>query len=173
MKSQLYSRILTASIIGLLSTPALSQPSSAQTVTYFCGKSRDGVPTTFAHNATGKRIEVVRWQREWGGGITREERCQKVSARFKSASERGLLNYITSGRMSGEKVVCVAKEYGAPCSEILFTLKPEDNANEVVKALMGVGYRARGPVIQSDDGSPQIYIDINLLLNDKSREREE
>jgi hypothetical protein len=113
---------------------------------------------------------VIQWKREWGGGITPKQRCEIVSARFQEASDQGLLNYITSGRKNGEKVICVTKEYGAPCSMVLFTLKPEDNASQVLKDLMGVGYRARGPVIQSDDGSPQIYIDINLLLNDKSRQ---
>lgn len=169
MKFQLYSRILTASILGLLSIPTLNQSSSAQTATYFCAQGRGGAPTTFARNATGKRIEVIRWQREWGGGITREERCQTVSARFQSASEEGLLNYITSGIMSGQKVVCVARDYGAPCSAMLFTLRPNDNPNEVVRGLNLIGYRARGPVLQSEDGTPRIYIDMNLLLNDQKR----
>jgi len=164
MKFQSFTKILAVSALALSSIPTWSQPSLAQTITYFCGQGQGGIPTTFARNATGKRIEVIRWQKEWGGTITREERCQQVSARFQSASEEGLLNYITSGIMSGQKVVCVAKDYGAPCSVMLFTLRPNDNPNEVVGALKKTHYLAGGAVLESGGETPRIYIDMNQLL---------
>ncbi len=172
MKPQLLALGLTGLALALGTLPVLTQPSKAQSTTYFCDKGKGGVPTTFARNATGKKIEVIRWEKEWGGGITREERCRTVSGRFQSASEKGILSYLTHGVMGGEKVVCASSQYGAPCSDLLFTLRAEDNPNEVIDALFGVGYRARGPVLQSEDGKPKIYIDMELLLQEAPAQEE-
>ncbi|MBW4495275.1 MAG: COP23 domain-containing protein [Oscillatoria princeps RMCB-10] len=165
MKTQLFGPLLAGLALALGALAAISQPVRAQTTTYFCDKSKGGVPATFARNATGKKIEVIRWEKEWGG-ITREDRCQIVSARFQSASEQGILGFLTSGVKNGENVLCAAKEYGAPCSQLLFTLRKEDKPRQVIDDLFGVGYRAKGPLIQSLDGEPQIYIDMELLLQE-------
>ncbi|VXD23694.1 Genome sequencing data, contig C327 (modular protein) [Planktothrix serta PCC 8927] len=171
MKTQLFVRLLTVCALTLGSIPFLNNPAEAQNITYSCGKSRDGVPTTYAVNSTGRRIAVIRWQRDWGS-ISGEARCKEVSSRFQNASNNGTLSFLTHGVMSGQKVICTAKEYGGPCSSLLFTLRPEDNPRQVINDLFGVGYRARGPVVQSDDGEPQIYIDMELLLQNAANATE-
>ncbi|WP_017715919.1 COP23 domain-containing protein [Kamptonema formosum] len=166
MKSQLFAPAVAGLTLALGTLPVLTPPSQAQTATYFCGEGKNGVPTTFARNATGRKIEVIRWAKEWGGGISREDRCKIVSERFQSASAKGILSYLTHGVMGGQKVVCAASEYGAPCSDLLFTLRPEDDPAAVINALFGVGYRAKGPLSQGN-GESQIYIDMNLLLQER------
>jgi Circadian oscillating protein COP23 len=155
-----------ASWIGCLGL--LGEPVRAQTTTYFCAKGKEGIPTTYARGVTGKRIPIVRWQREWGG-ISREDRCQQVAANFQKASEEGALNYIKAGTLNGEKVVCSASEYGS-CTNYLFTIKPGDNPNEVIKSLFGVNFQASGPLVQSGDGSTPISIDFNQLLRRQEAE---
>ncbi len=171
MKPQLFAQLLSASAIALGAIATISQPSSAQTRTYFCDTS-NGVPTTVARNVTGKKIPVIRWVSSFGAEYTPERRCQDVSTRFESAHEKGLLNYLTTGIMSRQKVVCASSQYGGPCSDLLFTLKPGQNASEVIQNLVDIGYRARGPIVQSQDGSPQIYIDMNKLLRETPGQKE-
>ncbi|MDB9431182.1 COP23 domain-containing protein [Microcystis aeruginosa CS-555/01A07] len=121
-------------------------------------------PTTYALTATGKKIAVIRWVKNWGGKYTPEVRCQEVSAKFQSASEQGLLKYLTYGIKSGQKVICVAGEYGGPCLQVLFTLRSNDDPDRVLQDMMSVGFRAQGPVVQSEDGSPQYYYDFEQFL---------
>jgi hypothetical protein len=177
MKPHLFVQMVTASAIALGAISAISQPqpSSAQTTTdtYFCGISNGGVPTTFARSVTGKRLPLIRWFSTMGSEYTPNRRCQEVSGRFQEAYEKGLLNYMTTGIMRGQQVVCASSRYGGSCSHLLFTLKPSQNASDAIQALVDIGAQARGPMIQSEDASPEIYIDMNLLRRDETRAEEE
>jgi hypothetical protein len=173
MKPQLFIQMLTASAIALGAITAVSQPSPAETNTYFCGTSNGGVPTTFAKSVTGKRIPLIRWFSTMGTEYTPKRRCQEVSARFQEAYEKGLLNYMTTGIMRNQQVVCAASRYGGSCSHLLFTLRPEQDAGEALQALFDIGTQARGPIAESEDASPEIYIDMNLLRRDETRAEEE
>lgn len=172
MKSQVFAQILTASVIALGTIATISQPSYAQRSTFFCDKSREGIPTTFARTATGKRIAVISWRKDWGGNYPPEKRCRDVSARFQSADQDQVLNYMTVASMRGQQVVCAIRKYGNTCDQLLFTLKQGENPREVIRALTDINYRARGPLVQSEDGSPQIYVDMNLLLSDETQVEE-
>jgi hypothetical protein len=164
MKLKLFATLLAAGTLALGALAIGSQPSSAQTTTYSCDTSRDGVPTTYALTATGRKVAVIRWVKNWGGKYTPEVRCREVSEKFQSASEQGLLKYLTYGIKSGQKVICVAGEYGGPCQQILFTLRSNENPDLVLQDMMSVGFRAQGPVVQSEDGSPQYYYDFEKFI---------
>ncbi|MBD2777729.1 COP23 domain-containing protein [Iningainema tapete] len=178
MQHRLFSSILAASAIALSSITTISQPSNAQTNTYFCGNSKDGVPTTFARTAAGDKIAVIRWERKRKiGGYTPQERCQEVSRRFQSASEDGVLNYLTTDIKNSQKVLCAAKRYGESCSHLLLTLvqddasKADDDASKAIENLRLLGFGAAGPLIQSSDGSPRTFIDMYKLLREAPREK--
>jgi hypothetical protein len=166
MKAKLFTNMLAANAIALGSVAIMSHSSYAQTTTYFCGTNKDGVPTTYARNAAGKKIPVFSWQRNWNDKYSPQARCELVSARFQSASVEGVLNYLTTGNMNGQKVLCAASRYGGVCNHLLLTLRADDDASQVIENLRQMGYTASGPIIQSDDGSPQIYIDMNQLLRE-------
>ncbi|ARV63232.1 hypothetical protein BZZ01_25725 [Nostocales cyanobacterium HT-58-2] len=168
MKAKLFANIVAASALALGSVATMSHSSYAQTTTYFCGTNRDGVPTTYARNATGRKIPVISWQRNWNSKFSPKGRCEVVSARFQSASVDGVLNYLTTGTMNGQKVLCAASRYGGTCSHLLLTLRADDDASQVIENLRQMGYTASGPIIQSEDGSPQVYIDMNQLLREES-----
>ena len=171
MKPQLFLQVLTSSTIALSSFATISPPSLAQAQTYFCERSDNGVWTTYAKNYNNKKIPVIRWVKNLGN-YTPKVRCQEVSSRFQNAYEKGILNYMTSGISSGQAVICAASQYGGPCSQLLFTLKSDRNASSVLQNLVDIGYRARGPILQSEDASSQIYIDMSILLNEKAAQVE-
>lgn len=141
----------------------------------------DGVPTTFTLNSTGKRIRLIRWTKKWGSKLSPEARCREVSARFQKLEAKGELNYLTSGIMRVQPVVCAVKDYGTPCSQLLFTLRPADNANQVIEHLNGSSSpghfslsfsnesRAVEPLrpiqIQRADGSTQNYYSMEEILS--------
>ncbi|MBD2412935.1 hypothetical protein FACHB389_06075 [Nostoc calcicola FACHB-389] len=167
MKPQLFLQVLTAGTIVLGSIASINPPSLAQAPTYFCQKSNDGVWTTYAKNYNNKKIPIIRWVKSLGE-YTPKVRCQEVSSRFQKAYEKGVLNYLTSGISNSQAVICAASQYGGPCSQLLFTLKSYKDASSVLQNLVEIGYRARGPILQSEDASSQVYIDMSMLLTEKA-----
>jgi Circadian oscillating protein COP23 len=170
MKVPLFLSILATTAISLGATATFSQPGLAQTEsnTYFCGRSSDGVWTTFAKNYNNKKIPIIRWVRTLGE-YTPQVRCREVSARFQSAYSKKILNFLTTGISFGQAVICATSEHGGPCNQILFTLKSPKQASSVVQSLIDLGYRARGPILQSG-GASQEYVDMNMLLNQEPTE---
>ncbi|MBC1240689.1 MULTISPECIES: COP23 domain-containing protein [Nostoc] len=169
MKPQLFLQLLTVGTIALGSIASTSPPSFAQGKTYFCEQSNDGVWTTYAKNYNNKKIPIIRWVKTLGS-YTPKIRCQEVSARFQGAYEKGILNYLTTGISGSQAVICAASQYGGPCSQLLFTLKSHQDASSVLQNLVEIGYRARGPISQSQDASSQVYIDMSMLLSEKAPE---
>ncbi|KAB8333920.1 hypothetical protein SD80_010435 [Scytonema tolypothrichoides VB-61278] len=172
MKAKLFTNILATSAIALGSFTTIIHPTYAQVNTYFCGVNKDGVPTTYARNPLGRKIPVISWQRTWSSKISARARCEAVSARFQSASVDGVLNYLTTGIMNGQKVLCAASRYGGTCSHLLLTLRVDDDASLVIENLRQMGYTASGPIVQSEDESHQIYIDMNQLLREERTDAE-
>ena len=175
MQLRLFASILAASGIALSGITTISQRSNAQTNTYFCDKSKDGVPTTFARTAAGDKIQIIRWERKRiVGNLTPQERCQKVSSKFQKASEAGVLNYLTTGVKNHQKVLCAAQRYGeTSCYFDLYTIveKDDNTVNKVIENLQELGFGVGGPVIQSSDGSSPIFIDMYRLLREGPREK--
>ena len=160
-----------ASVVALGGIATFSQSSLAQkgNTVYFCGKSSNNIPTTYARTKTGKRISMISWQKPWSDEHTPEKRCQSVSQRFQKAEEEGVLNYLTSGVVNNHNVICATRQYGGPCQRVLFTLRDDDKPNEVLGALFGNAYKASGTLIQSEDGSPRYYLNVNYMIDQKSK----
>lgn len=168
MQFRLFVSVLAASAVVVGSIATTSLPSNAQTTTYSCGKSRSGVPTTYALTATGRRIPVIRWVRKIGN-YTPQARCEEVSSRFQNAASAGVLNYITTDIKNGQKVLCAANRYGDPCSYLLLTLRPDDDAGKAIEDLSQVGSVVGAPTNHSD-GSPKVFIDTSKLLREGQAE---
>jgi len=141
-----------------------SQPSYAQSVQFQCVMDVErGLPTTIARRGD-RYIPVVRWYSQYfaASGYDPMTRCQQVSGRFQSARDSGRLNYITAGIVNGLPVVC-ATTAGGRCdsSNVLFTLKPGQNAADRLQRLFDVRDLGAGPLYESG-GRP--YIDVSKLL---------
>jgi len=138
-----------------------SSPSPAEKVTFAC-EIENKIPTTVARTRQ-QSISIVRWVSDFGSqaNYTPQKRCEEVSNRFQIYYDRGELNYITVGRQNNQNIIC-ASRHSNSCSQLLLTLKPEDNPQRVIKQLFDVGRYATGPLEQSSGNS--IAIDIRKLL---------
>ncbi|QSJ17593.1 COP23 domain-containing protein [Nostoc sp. UHCC 0702] len=129
---------------------------------FFCGTS-DGEPATMVRiPEKNEETALIRWVRELNSsvGITRQERCEMVSARFQEFYNQGTLAYMRGGIMNRQKVVCVSETKPGPCVGLLWTLRNRDEPNEVIKQLGIVSAYKRAPLNQSDI----LYVDMNELL---------
>ncbi len=151
-------KLLKSGVSTLLAAGTLSlgmnlgTPSQAEGLEmFFCSTAADGVPTTYVSTPRGNQLPLIRWEKEWGGGITKEDRCQIVSTKFQKAYTNGNLQYITDGFINGYKVICAASEYGGACSnDILFTLRREDDPKETIQQLFQAGSFAGKPLTQTN-----------------------
>jgi len=125
---------------------------------FFCGQSSQGSPTTFVNTPTGN-VPLIRWVSHTfnHAGYNPTVRCQEVSQRFNRFYNQGILNFVTTGIVNNQPVVCVASEMGGPCQGVLFTLKPGQNAPRTIQQLFDVRVGASGPLFES--GSRE-YIDM-------------
>ena len=152
---------------GAIGTYASAEKTTLQTRAFVCGRS-NGAPATIAQTDLGQ-IPVIRWtsDRFRDAGYTPERRCLEVSARFQQYFYNRQLNYLTTGIMSNQQVVCVADREGGDCTGLLFTLKRGSDPSQVLKSLLAVRVRASGPLNES---TSRVYIDMSEYLKQASVE---
>jgi hypothetical protein len=129
---------------------------------FYCGSSQ-GVPATLAKTERGK-ITVIRWSSDYfsSSGWTPEARCNEVSKRFQTFSQTGALQFVTTGYMNRQPVICVAKEVNGACAGLLLTLKPHTNPVTTLRRLMNISAYGAAPLNEST--SPNLYVDMNNFL---------
>ena len=157
--------------ITLASTTLQSAPAQARaTSEFFCGQSQ-GIPTTMARTAKGD-VAVIRFKSEHfsSTGWTPQRRCEEVSQRFNRFNQAGTLQFLTTGRMNGYNVVCVATERGGSCLEdsLLFTLRPGRNPGRTLQDLVTLRDRDTSPL---NETTSRVYISIDQLLQQVAPER--
>ncbi len=128
----------------------------------------DGVPATVVQTKTGKQVPIIYWKSQTfsGAGWTPERRCQEVSARFQNYHSSGTLEYITTGRMNGLPVICVAKSDGGACAGLLYTLKPGQNATATLKKLFDV--RTKPGAAPLEETTARMYLSVDSIIRNKS-----
>jgi len=157
MQKQVLQLLLCALTIG---SPNLAW---GQGETFYCGRTT-GVPTTMARTPQGG-IPIIRWVSTLGD-YEPEERCKIVSQKFQEFYDQGLLNFITTGRMNGQLVICVAARRGGGCKKQLYTLKPTSDPNETLQRLFNANQKASGPLTES---SCRLYINMGTFLTTPDR----
>jgi len=155
----------SATLTGFFSLTAfvLSAPKVFAKAQNFSCTSLKGIPTTVANMSSGKQIPMIRWTSSvfTGDGWSPERRCQEVSSRFSDFNNNDQLRYLTTGKMNGMNVICVALNKGDRCSGLVYTLKPGQNPTATLYKLFGVQRTATGPLNETGDRG---YIDINEYL---------
>lgn len=146
---------------GALLLGAMPPAVPAAGATFSC-EMAGSVPATVASTPAGPKT-VIRWVSGYfsESGYTPLTRCKEVSERFQTYMNQGLLNYITTGYMNNQPVVCVTSSNGGGCQGLLFTLKSGENASRVLQQLFEVKAGAAGPLNES---SERLYIDVNQML---------
>jgi hypothetical protein len=176
MKLKSVTKLLLGAAIAFSAATVISQPSNAcpegqsscapdghidERNIFFCDRSH-GVPTT-AVRTPGGVMPVIRWVSHFflPSGYDPYARCQDVSARFQTYYNNGMLDYITTGIVNRQPVVCVTDTTGGPCQGILFTLKPGQNASRIIEQLFDIRAGASGPLYESNS---RVYLDMNKYL---------
>jgi hypothetical protein len=111
-------------------------------------------------------MPVIRWVSHafLPSGFDPLTRCRDVSARFQTYYDNGKLDYITTGIVNGQPVVCVTDSTGGPCQGILFTLKRGQSASRVIQQLFDIRAGASGPLYESQ---ARFYLDMNKYLQNR------
>ena len=131
--------------------------------TFYCDQGKNGIPTTFVKTPQGT-YPVIRWVSNYflSAGYSPMTRCRQVSNKFQLFYDDGRLDYITTGIVNRQPVVCVSGQKGGPCQGVLFTLKPYQNASETIQKLFDIRVSATtGPLYES---SSRFYLNFNDYL---------
>lgn len=158
MNVRLFAQLLVGLVFVFANSIATSQ--TLHNSTYYCDEDR-GVPATFVQTSRVP-LPIIRWV-SVDIPIPPAQRCQIVSRNFQIAHDRGSLKYIKTGTMRQQPVVCTTNRKGGDCQDLLFTLKPGSNPNNILKKLFNrQGLGADNPLNQT--GSDPIYLDVEDYL---------
>lgn len=164
--SRLSSAITVLTGIAICGWATFNQPSNAQSSAFICTVDRNNVPTTYANTPNGA-VPVFKWTENFRPPYTPMRRCQEVTSRMNNFKAQGALNYLTSGRVNGQSVICA----GTSCNRntVLFTLLPGRNGGGVLQQLEANRAGASGPVNairtgNNNSGSGPITIDLNNYI---------
>lgn len=166
-----YRAILISAIAAMTWTAtSLRDAAHAQTTQFVCVRI-NGVYTTLAKRANGNDRPVIRWISNdfEQKGFTTEKRCQEVSNRFQSYHVSGNLNYLTTGKMNGQPVICTTPQRYGVCDKLLFTVRPGVNPQHTLRRLLAIRVKSTlGALNESTSGlgeEEQLYIDMQEVLN--------
>ena len=159
---------LTLMLLMLTGSSATNAIASSSLASNISCSDVDGVPATVVMTKTGKQVPIIYWKSQAfsGSGWTPARRCQEVSARFQSYHSSGTLEYITTGRMNGLPVICVAKSDGGACAGLLYTLKPGQNATATLKKLFDV--RMKPGAAPLEETTARMYLSVDSIIRNKS-----
>jgi Circadian oscillating protein COP23 len=85
---------------------------------------------------------IIKWVSNALAGYPPQKRCNEVSQNFQVYHEMKQLNYVTTGVINRQNVICVAKNKGLDCNRslpkqgLIFTLKPGQSKEKTLKALI-------------------------------------
>lgn len=146
--------ILVAFAAGAVCSATLFTGSSqAQNLSFTCAVATDNIPTTYAQTAEGN-VPVFKWKSTYfRPPYTPMQRCQEVTERMNTFSGRGALDYLTSGRVNNQPAICAGTSCDSRGSNLLITLRPDQNPNQVLQELDANRAGAGGPSYQLTGGS--------------------
>ncbi len=143
MSMKLSLSVLTLIVLGSLNP---LRPAQAQSISFICNGDSSNTPTTYAQTPDGN-IPVFKWTSNFfRPPYTPARRCSEVSDRMNRFYSAGRLDYLTSGVVNRQPVICA----GQSCSQdnVLITLKPGQNPNQVLQEIENNRSGAGGPSFQ-------------------------
>ena len=147
-----------------------AKASSALASSIIC-MSDQGIPVTVVKTKTGKNVPIIYWKSTTfsGSGWSPERRCQEVSARFQKFHSSNKLEYITTGRMNGLPVICVANSDGGACAGLLYTLKPGQNATSTLTKLFNIQRKPGSAPLE--ETTARLYVNVDSIIQQKMDNR--
>jgi Circadian oscillating protein COP23 len=156
--------LLSSTMILFPAAPVQAQVDEAK---FYCGSSYNAekgkkVPTTIVWTPT-RKTAIVQWVKPMGNYWTPERRCNEFSKKMNTAYQNKTLNFLTNGKIQGQRVICTANEVNGDCKDVLMTLRPQDKSlgmlGELNDLLSG---RAVGGPIHHSSGEAQMYFQIDM-----------
>lgn len=164
-------RIAFASIVATQLPLFVAQRSMAQSSPASFECRQDGYYVTVAVRNNGAVSDpLIVWTTDEfsEAGYPPSVRCSEVTSRLNKAlsDNGGTLSglFLTAGRVNGLPVLCTVNNTGAGCNNnnVLFTLKRENNPNQVIQKLFAAS-NSSGSAIQQSGG--QSYVNLQQLVN--------
>ncbi len=143
-KSRLAKFTLSAIVATTVLTVLNAKSSLAATDRYFCA-DRGGLPHTFIRSSRGN-IPIIKW--EATSKLSARDRCIIVSKRFQSFSDNGTLQYLGTGIVNRQSVICAVVNKGDRCNtnNLLITLTATDRHEAARRLLDTASLAANGPI---------------------------
>lgn len=143
-------------------TPSSATSSTPSPATVFSCIRADANWATVARRGPNVTPPMIRWTTTLGN-FTPEERCKIVSNRLtRAVAETGRLRglMLTYGRVNGSRVVCYVRATNEGCSDrnILFTLRPGDDPDQVLRRIVAFSIQASGAPVQQSSGLPYLML---------------
>ncbi len=122
------------------SATVTSTTSPTTSTKFYCGMS-NGQPATLLSSIRGIRPLIIWEKPDHFSGLSPEQRCEEVSARFQRFYDNGSLNYLIAGWVWGVPVLCAASERNNSCSStnMLIPLPRGTDAKSVLEKLLDSG----------------------------------
>jgi hypothetical protein len=153
-----------SNFLNLSSTHAQEQPK----IRFAC-KQIEGTYNTVAivNNDDSKPKTIIKWVSNTLKGYPPEERCKSVSERFQTYNDMNELNFITTGVINRQNVICVAKAKKLDCNRelpnqgLVFTLKPGQSGKETLKQLIDNKNGDNEPLLETRG---RTYVDLRKKI---------
>jgi len=169
-KSIIASALATLTVMAGVAVDSL-RPKQVQAETntsFYCDENGRN-PVTRVRTSEGN-VPVVIWETFFfPPPYTPLVRCRQVSGRFRRFQAEGRLDFMTTGWINNQPVICVTNEFGSPCDDpknLLMTLRPDDDPDEILEGLLDVRDFNSAPVkhycpqaVYKSNGRTYIYVD--------------
>lgn len=166
MKKKFLTGIIASVGIALGSSISLMLPSEASlNNTYYCAQL-NGTWNTFVNTPRGK-VKLINWVQNFSENWTAKNRCVEISSRFQQFLDAGNLKYIRTGTVNKLPVICVAQDKGGICPDenVLITLKPEKDPEQLLIRLVDFRRSVSGQTIVLSDNDAGFYADGEFYVD--------
>jgi len=141
----------------------LLSETKAHSYDFYCRLIRD-IPVTIAKTERGD-IPIIYWMSDrLSTDSTPQEWCTLVSRRFQAAQDNQQLNYLSTGIVNGEQVICTSDRVGGNCVDILLPLIPGSNPREIIEQLLDLRGLANGRAIEQGNNQ-ELYINFSEYIS--------
>lgn len=139
--------LITSSILG--GFMGFASPTQAQSVQFQCGADYLDIPTTYVETQGGV-VEIFKWKSNYfQGPYTPVQRCLEVTQRMNQFQP----DYLVTGRVNNYNVICAGMSCDRNGSNILLTLRPDQNPAQVLQEIDNTRDGAGGPSMQFNGSS--------------------
>ena len=101
-------------------------------------------------------------------GWTPQKRCTTISQKLDAIRQKGELNYLTTGTVARQSVICAVDKPSVPCNSrnMIMTLEREQNPRETLLALVQVQPSTKGV---SEAGKGRVLINVPVVMEERLR----